>query len=69
MNFTLKIKKINVLRRKGCADIITVQVEGTSPFPVSESDPILQLEVVKNSGIDYVRNFFGIEPTEIIDIP
>lgn len=66
-SFRLNILKAIVLVRMG-TDSVSVHTDLPSPFPaVSEQPLMLSFEVVKGSGVEYVREHFGVEP-EVIQV-
>lgn len=67
-NFTLHIKKIVVMIIDG-TDRVSIYTDLPSPYPaeISTDDLEIDFQTRKGSGVDYVREHFGIEP-EILDI-
>ena len=70
LNFELHIKKIVVTIMDSGTDEVTIYTDLPSPYPaeVSTDNLTIDFPTKRNSGVDYVRDHFGIEP-EIIDIP
>ncbi len=63
---TLKVTRIQVLLRKSHPDLITLDLDAPPSFP--KMIPYARIEVQRNGGIEWVRQTFGREPDEIIDI-
>jgi len=63
---TLDVDAITVLRVKDQTDQIFIHFKGPSPYPkwIARS-PILSMNVAEGSGVDYVRQAFGMEPEVI----
>ena len=63
---TLDVDAITVLRVKDQTDQIFIHFKGPSPYPkwIARS-PILSMNVAEGSGVDYVRETFGMEPEVI----
>lgn len=66
----MNIEKVTVMLSDGC-DIIFVKTDLPCPF-VAESEPsqpslVLKFSATYNTGIDYVRENFGVEPEVIIE--
>jgi hypothetical protein len=61
------IVKIVVLLTDG-ADSISVHIDSPSPMPKVSKDKLsMDFRAEANTGVDYVKRVFGIEP-EVIDI-
>lgn len=67
---TLDVDAITVLRVKDQTDQIFIHFKGPSPYPkwIARS-PILSMNVAEGSGVDYVRQAFGMEPEVISRSP
>ena len=67
-DFTIHIKKI-IVTITDKTDRVSILTDMPSPYPTEVDDQDLSIDFAtkKNSGVDYVREHFGIEP-EIIDI-
>lgn len=60
---TLDVDAITVLRAKDQTDQIFIHFKGPSPYPKwINRPPILSMNVAEGSGVDYVRQTFGVEP-------
>lgn len=63
---TLDVDAITVLKVKDQTDQIFIHFKGPSPYPKWFSrSPILSMNVAEGSGVDYVRETFGMEPEVI----
>lgn len=67
---TLDVDAITVLRVKDQTDQIFIHFKGPPPYPkwIARS-PILSMNVAEGSGVDYVRQAFGMEPEVISRSP
>jgi hypothetical protein len=66
MEHTLAITKIVVLLRKGHMDMVWVSTSLPSTVPAVTADPLtLQFDACQGTGVEYVRQHFGIEPEVI----
>ena len=68
-DFTINIEKI-VVTITDSTDRVSIYTNFPSPYPpeISTEDLRIDFYTKKNSGVDYVRKHFGMEP-EILDIP
>lgn len=63
----MEIKKIQILIRKNCTDVVFVHTGFPTPFPhFTDENMMMKFEVQRGNGINYVRENFKIEP-EIIN--
>jgi|MudIll2142460700_1097286.scaffolds.fasta_scaffold3556512_1 hypothetical protein len=63
---TLDVDAITVLQVKDWTDEIFIHFKGPSPHPKwTNRPPILSMKVTEGTGVEYVREVFGIEPQVI----
>ena len=63
--FTITCKSVVIQHRPFGSDIIFIEFEGPNPFPNVSTPPELIIHAAQNTGEDYVRKNFGVEPDEV----
>jgi hypothetical protein len=65
MQLTLNVKRVVVLESEHKTDEIHIYVDLPSPIPIFNDPTFLQLDATKGTGVQYVKDNFGIEPDAI----
>jgi hypothetical protein len=64
---TLNVDRIVVLQRKHGMDIIRIYTDLPKPMPVFTDPAIFNLDVTQDTGVQYVKDNFGID-AEVIQV-
>lgn len=63
----LKVKHIQVLRGMG-TDKISMTLDAPSPFPAAGWEAHIKIETHSNYAVEWLKEVFGVEPDEILDM-
>jgi hypothetical protein len=66
MEWTIKIKKVELLRTHG-TDLINITLDEKSAFPIMNYDTVMKIECQQGFGEEYCKNILKVTP-KIIDV-